>query len=237
MNSRLQSVVAKIQKARAAAGFFMDWKKVPAKRKGLTSVKPGETLLCLDGPTQGISRFQGLQKLWVLSPVNSHAIEEIAQIRTLEFLYLQRMNADDLAPLAALENLTSLLMLNGTKITDLSPLQKLSRLESLDLFNFKKCKDLEPLGEMTSLKALAVEGGMSNIVEVETLHPLSRLQRLTYLSLIALKSKDESLKPLAALPHLQYLECTKRWPPAEFEALRAALPRLKCTWFEMEKTS
>ncbi len=74
---------------------------------------------------------------------------------------------------------------------------------------------------------------MWTTMRVASLAPLSRLQDLRWLFLTNCRAVDRSLRPLYSLARLEVLDCAAFFPDEEFVRLRAALPRLRCDWFNL----
>lgn len=181
---------------------------------------------------RGISRFNQLRRLWVYS-VNQQFLEELANIPTIEWLFIDGTTATDLTPLYQLRQLRRLVIAGGTKIQNMNWVTGLPALEALALENIKRVRDLDPIASLTSLTTLGVEGSMWTDMRVASLAPLSTLSRLRHLFLTSFRAADRSLRPLHPLINLKVLEITAYFPDKEFLRLREALPELQCDWFDM----
>lgn len=180
----------------------------------------------------GLSRLTGLRELWAQA-VDQDFLDDIAQTPSLERVYLSQLTATDLSPLARLPHMARLRINGATRMTGLDWAAPLRGLDVLAIEHLPKVRSLEPLAALTQLRSLGIEGAMDSNVRVASLAPLSALTALQYLFLAALRADDRSLRPLHALRTLKGLECARHYPDAEFIALRAALPQLQCSWFEM----
>lgn len=162
--------------------------------------------------------------------VNAAFLDEIARMPALETLYLQRVTATDLRPLAALPRLRRLIVKDATRVDDLDWVAGLAAIESLGLENLKRVGSLDPLSGLAGLRGLAVEGSMWTAMRVATLQPLAALTGLQYLFLTNLRVADRSLRPLHGLSELRGLQCARWFADGEFAALAAARPGLRCHW-------
>lgn len=220
---------------RIDAGIAFDSNSLPAHRKSLADLPSDVTTLrfCRDGSShRGIHRFQSLRRLWLFS-VNQEFLEELADIPTIEQLYINGITATDLAPLRRISGLRSLALIGGTKISSLDWIAEMPPLKTFAIEGFKRVLHLDPLASLTSLTALGVEGSIWTRMRVASLEPLSALQGLRSLFLTNLKTSDESLQPLHSLAGLEVLQIGALFPDEELVRLRQALPKLRCYWFDM----
>jgi len=181
---------------------------------------------------RGIKRFQNLQRVWLYS-VNQKFLEELAEISTIESLFIKGFTATDLTPLWKMRRLRRLILINNTKIQNLDWVTGLTTVESLCIEHFKQVTNLDPLASLTNLSALGVVGSVETAMRVSSLKPLSNLQKLQFLSLTNLRVADQKLSHLYSLSNLEILHCARFFPDEEFLSLRRALPDLKCQWFDM----
>jgi Leucine-rich repeat (LRR) protein len=224
--------IAQQQRIDAKLGF--DWDQLPAAVTQLTEVSSSTLTLRLrrEGKSyRGISRLQQLKQVWAYD-VDQAYIDELCELTSLESLYLERVTATDLAPLAALTHLSRLMVVGATKINDLNWVSQHHSLRALALENFRQVSDLQPLASLSGLAALAVEGSMWTAMRIATLQPLANLMQLESLFLTNLRVQDRSLQPLHGLRKLRVLQCAKFYPREEFTKLQLALPALQCDWFD-----
>ena len=125
------------------------------------------------------------------------AIGEQLRKLGIRWLDLSMTRIDDIAPLADLIELQSLLLWR-TKISDLTPLTNLTALQRLDL-DGTLVSDLSPLSNLTALESLELRG-----TSISGLTPLSNLTGLQRLYLMETKVSD--LTPLANLTALESLD-------------------------------
>lgn len=220
---------------RIDAGVSFDWSSLPAHRTSLVDLPHDATELRFrrEGSShRGLHRFGSLRRVWAYS-VNQDFLEELADIPTVEQLFIDGTTATDLTPLQRLRQLRRLIVNGGTKIQSMDWVAGLPALEALAIENFKRVLRLDPLSSLTSLTALGVEGSIWTRMRVATLAPVSGLGRLRYLFLTNLTASDRSLRPLHSLTRLEVLQIGALFPDEEFLRLREALPTLRCDWFEM----
>lgn len=180
---------------------------------------------------RGISRLKSLRTL-VAFCVNQECLEEISELPLIETLYLPQLAAFNLQCLSKCRALRHLVIKGGTKIPSLSWLGDLPPLNSLLLENLKLVTDFSDVQSLQSLNALGIEGSMWTNQRVNTFEPIGQLLRLEALFLTACCPIADGLQPLCDLRQLRYLEIAGRFPDADFLALRKALPRLGCDWFQ-----
>nr|WP_321439326.1 leucine-rich repeat domain-containing protein [uncultured Hyphomonas sp.] len=126
----------------------------------------------------------------------------LAELTSLQTLYLSRTQVSDLTPLAELKSLDSLFLAN-TQVSDLTPLAQLTSMHSLDCAN-TQVSDLTPLAQLTSMHSL----NLSN-TQVSDLTPLAELKSLD--SLFLANTQVSDLTPLTQLTSLDslYLDGTQ----------------------------
>ena len=181
---------------------------------------------------RGINCFQNLRRVWLYS-VNQEFLEELAEISTIESLFIKGFTATDLTPLWKMKRLRRLILINNPKIQSLDWVAELPAVESLCIEHFQHISHLDPLASLTNLSALGVEGSVGTAMRISSLKPLSNLQKLQFLSLTNLRVSDQKLSHLCLLANLEILHCARYFPDEEFLRLRRALPKLQCQWFDM----
>ena len=152
-----------------------------------------------------------------LSMTRIDDIAPLADLIELQSLLLWRTTVSDLTPLS---NLTALQRLNlgGTPISDLTPLSNLTGLQWLHL-DRTPVSDLTPLSNLTGLQHLYLVGTL-----VSDLTPLSSLAGLQHLYLD--RTPVSNLTPLANLTKLRSLYLIGSGiTESEVSKLRDALPR------------
>jgi internalin A len=131
-----------------------------------------------------------------LSDTHVADLSSLAELTSLQELYLFHTQVVDLSPLAGLANLQSL-FLSGTQVADLSPLAGLANLQFLFLAH-TSVADLSPLAQLANLGSLALSG-----TQVADLSPIAELAYLWSLELSGTRVAD--LSPLAELVNLHSL--------------------------------
>jgi hypothetical protein len=215
-------------------GIEVDWSALPPHTNSLLEVEPTIESLRFrreKNSHRGISRLSRLRQLVVFC-VNQECLEEIASLPRLEILYISEISAIDLACLGRCQSLRHLVIKGGTKVPALAWLSKLSLLESLALEHFKLITDFSEIAMLSGLKVLGIEGSMWTTQRVESFRPVAALSSLEALFLTNCRPKSDGLDPLHLLVHLRYLEIAAFYTEQQFLALRAAIPKLECDWFE-----
>ncbi|MBE9226377.1 leucine-rich repeat domain-containing protein [Phormidium sp. LEGE 05292] len=141
--------------------------------------------------------------------ISDRSLETIAQLTTLERLWISYNRITDISPLATLQNL-KYLSIHDNDITDLSTLERLPCLDKQQYkpepqLTIRQPADLERLATLTNLNSLklAIDYSVKNEPWLD-LTPLSRLTRLTRLDLRGYEIGD--LSPLQTLTRLTRLE-------------------------------
>lgn len=202
----------------------------------LTDVRDADTQVESLRLTQGAKSFDRIKtlprlgKLWCFG-VGQQELETIAACITLQHIYIENFKAQTLSPLKQLPRLQALSVNGATKVKSLDDVADLLHLTGLALVHFKRVTQIEPLSRLRKLTSLAITGSMWMRMTVRSLAPLSALGNLRYLSLVNLKTEDETLRPLEALSKLDALEIANFYPMQEFARLSVVLKDTKCLWF------
>lgn len=142
--------------------------------------------------------------------ITDRALETIAQLTTLESLYIGYNRITDISPLASLPNLTHL-KTNGNDITDFSPLDRSrglakqkEKLQQESQLTIRQPADLQRLATLTHLTCLklVIDYAIKDEPWLD-LTPLGQLTQLNWLNLYGCEIDD--LTPLQTLTELTYL--------------------------------
>src|SRR5438132_6043091 len=96
---------------RLHAGISFDWGALPPHRTSLADVPRDATELRFRRERlshQGIGRFRDLRRMWLYS-VNQQFLDELAEITTVEMLFIEGLPATALTPLNRLQMLRRLI--------------------------------------------------------------------------------------------------------------------------------
>ncbi len=105
---------------------------------------------------ESTDKWFGKRVRWVdLRNTQVSELSPLAELKSLEHLWLHNTQVSDLSPLAELKNLETLYLYN-TPVSDLSPLAELKSLERLQLRN-TPVSDLSPLVELKNLVLLSFD--------------------------------------------------------------------------------
>lgn len=217
---------------RIAAGIGFEWDRLPRKLASVADIGADDTDVSFRRERdshRGLHHYRAIRRLWA-DDVDAAFLDEIARMPALDTLYMQRVTATDLRPLAALPRLRRLVVKDATRVDDLAWVSGLSAIEALGLENLKRVSALDPLSGLAGLRALGVEGSMWTAMRVASLQPLAALAGLEYVFLTNLRVADRSLRPLHGLPGLRALQCARWFGDGEFAALAAARPGVRCSW-------
>jgi len=178
---------------------------------------------------RGISGHTHIREL-IAKQVNQEFLEEICELKELEYLETEIVTAEDLKALQRLPHLKALKIDSPRNAKDFESLLELPRLEKLFIQNAKHLHSLEPLSAAHRLISLGVEGGMWTRQKIPSLKPLEGLVRLEALFLTSVQLGDKDLSCLATIPNLRLLRCSRFAPKAAFGELRQLMPQLECSW-------
>lgn len=176
-----------------------------------------------------LPELQQLRRLSLWSQVTPPVFEAACKIHGLEALQIKWSNLVSLEPIIALGELRHLWIGSSTRIQSIEPLTTLTKLTFLSIENFKLIHDFSPLEKLTSLEVLCVTGSMWTRQNVGSLEPFARMR---WLRSLALDTKYvASIRPLAALKQLEFLDLGGKLPLQEYAWLAAKLPHTECRWF------
>lgn len=191
------------------------------------------TELVIRGKTKNLDKlkfFTELEKLWIYT-VNQKEFEVILDLVDPKMLYIYEMRVEDLSLISTLKKVEILAFTWNTKAKNLWDITKNPLLKSLFIEDFSKLSNLSSLNNNLKLEYLNLSGGMWNSLKLDNLKDLSNLNNLRYLGLSNIKTKDESLEPIAFLKNLQVLEISNQFPTEEYARLSVLLPNTKCDYF------
>lgn len=224
---------------RLKAGVAFDPKRRPEAVQSLESW-PGASDELHYTPTRHVKgalrACAGIRRLWV-SGADEALIDEAAEVRGLEVLFVERPSAVSFASLGKSSSLRTLGIFNTQKVLTLESLATLTRLRTLSLRDLSRVHDLSPLGSLPDLEALAIDGPVERHWKVDSLAPLGSLVKLQSLFMASLLVSDGLLTPLVNLRSLRVLFCSRRFSTEQFRELMQALPGLECPWIEQIRKS
>jgi len=177
----------------------------------------------------GISAFSKLKALKALQ-VNQGFLEEIGELKSLEYLELHMVTAEDLSPIAQLNNLRTIKASGLRKAKRFEPLLSSPLLRRLFIEDIKHLSSLEFLATAEDLVAIGIEGSLWKTQRLQSLKPLAALPNLECLFLTSTALEDKDLSYLSRCPKLRILECSRFASRSEFMRLRRLMPNLQCTW-------
>jgi hypothetical protein len=221
---------------RTRSGFRHDWSKIPDQVIELASVKRKAATISfrrVKKSHQGLKEFRNIRRLFAYN-VNDDFLREICRLSELTYLWAENVTAEDLTPLAQLDALEFLILRRVHKAKSFSFVANMPRLRHLCLEWVKHLCDLEDLRAKQNLLSLGVEGAtpVSATQMIESLALILDWKCLESLYLTNTRVRDGNLRCLAKLTTLRYLETARFYPKSEFDALKAAHPKLKCDWFD-----
>ncbi len=179
-------------------GELLDAFSDPATIKGL-SVK---YMRLSDEVGEEISTFSGLKKLTVEYIDKDKNLAELAKLKSLESLSLERLDAKSKMDLAFLTSLIKLKSLkietsNDLVLINLDVFYGMPSIEKLDLANLQQLKSIDFINNMPKIKSLKLKN--CSIIDIE---PLRDSVTLTELSLNHLST----LSDISALPTIKNLK-------------------------------
>lgn len=179
--------------------------------------------------TRKTKRLERLPELRALRVLAAHDIDDvhfrlICAAKQVTHLTVNAFRLRSLEPLSGLPNLEALELTDNTKITSLSGLESMARLQFLALGNCPITVSLEPVASCSDLRYLWLSSRYAKPMRVESLDPLSKLQRLERIKLTNVRVQDKRLDALCSLRHLVEIKLPDFFPREQFVALAAAHP-------------
>lgn len=175
---------------------------------------------------QVLPQLQGVRLIWLVSRVPQALFEAACQVPGLEGLYIKSSGIKSIEALHEARTLRYVHLGSSPSIVSLTPASDLRQLKVLGVQNLKRIHDLSPLAVLSGLEELSVEGSMWTVQHVDTLGPIAFLTELRFLSLVNLRARDRTLKPLFSLRKLRRFQAAQWWDPAELSELRRLNPDL-----------
>ncbi|MBC8024736.1 MAG: hypothetical protein H7Y89_01980 [Steroidobacteraceae bacterium] len=178
--------------------------------------------------------FSKLRALWVYG-ADATLVAEVAELKRLEGLSLERMKTAEIAPLGGMQPLRSLALCDSSQAASLETIANLDALQVLEIHDMSGVNTLEWVKSLASLRTLAFEGSPARRATIDSLSPISGLSDLENLFITTLVVEDRSLEPVVALKKLRVMQSTNYFPSDEFKRLSEANPALKCSWTDTVK--
>jgi hypothetical protein len=147
--------------------------------------------------------------------------------KRLRHLVLAGSGLKSLAGIEAMERLETLTLIM-VAVDDLSPIRELLNLREVTFRYVRGCRDLTGLVRLPELRRLTIDQSVvsdRDIVHIETLRPLAAFPHLEEVVLLGTAIDDGDLSPLAELPDLRKVRLGSH-SGADVERLRLARPDL-----------
>ena len=140
-----------------------------------------------------------------------YLLDSISTITSLERLAFGHLRAPDISGLANLKNLQFLSIASLSSAHTLEPITKLGNLVSLGLGITSKITSLEDFStnSLLSLRALHLGESSESVITIDSLKPLGAVPSLEYIAIGRIRSKDRSLAGFLELPALKALQIDK----------------------------
>jgi hypothetical protein len=186
-------------------------------------------LLAIRGPAKGWAQLRECTRLRAaaFAEIQMANLKRWNTWRELEELSLSGRGLKSLAGLEASSRL-QYLRLGNMEMSDLSPLADLPSLSHLALILPKSGVDAAALARIRSLRRIVIDANFesTDVVRLESLAFLGRLESLEELVLDGVAIGDGNLLPLAGLPNLRKVKLGQAIG-ADVEKLRQACPHLE----------
>lgn len=221
---------------RTKSGLRHDWSKIPRPVNELTSVGPKATTVSfhrIKNSHEGLRDFDNIRRLFAYN-VDDDFLKEIACLSGLTYLWAEIVTAQDMTPLTRLGSLEFLILRSVRKAKSFSFVAYMPQLRHLGLEWVKHLNHLDDFRQKKNLLSFGIEGATpaSMTQKIDSLAPILEWPELHSLYLTNTKVLDGNLRCLAQIASLHYLETARFYPKSEFDALKAAHPKLKCQWFD-----
>ncbi|MGZ3235968.1 MAG: hypothetical protein ACXWIN_04530 [Burkholderiaceae bacterium] len=194
-----------------------------------TALSSGEQKKLVNRWCDVLPTLSNVRYLWFGSKVSQAMLEAACVLPKLELLYVRWGALESLDPIAQVANLRTL-YLGTTGVSNIDALGQLHELKNLHLANVKSVLNLEPLGRLANLDSLQFTGNESQNLTIPSFSSFSPLTTLTWLHMGGVRTRDQSLRPLAPLKNLTTLRLGNFFPVEEFAWLSGHLPNTDCQW-------
>ncbi len=164
--------------------------------------------------------------LWMPSKVNQKIFDAVCKMSNIEGLWIKWSGIKKLDQLAQLKNLKYFKLGSSSQVESIEALESLTNLETLELEQLNKITNFNVIGSLTQLQGLGLDGSLWTAQKIDSLEPVSYLEKLKYLTTTNSQIKDKSFDPLLGLTELVRFNCSWNYPESEFEKLNS-LPNLK----------
>lgn len=165
-----------------------------------------------------LPEFTNVRWLYFNSHMPQELFEAACKLPALNGLCMSWSGINDLTPLERCQQLQYLRIGMAGGVRSIEPLGKLASLRWLQIANVQ-IASLEPLRPLKNLEGLGFIGGESKPVALESFAPLADLTNLEWLHLGAVRTIDNSLRPLSGLKRLKFLGLANAFPVEEFAFL------------------
>lgn len=148
--------------------------------------------------------------------------DAVTKMTWLERLCFGRLTAQDISGIAQLSKLQYLCVHQMAGPKTLEPITKLRSLRVLELGLNPSTSDLQCFSqnELGSLRSIILYGNKSRI-DLPSIKPLGAIPSLEYLSIPTVRAGDDDLESVISLPKLKLIHLAKKgWPDASVELLR-----------------
>jgi hypothetical protein len=166
-------------------------------------------------------------KMLKLHATHQDLLDSATQIKGLEALSTGFGRLETIESATHCETLKSLIIDSCPSLTGMAFLKRLQNMKMLAIENVREAQDLSFVSSLVTLEDFSICGSIWTIQKVNDLWPLVALKKLQVLRLYSTKILKDGLLPLYNLKNLVKLECSLYYTPAEFKALRDALPSLR----------
>lgn len=171
-----------------------------------------------------------LDKIWLIG-AKEKDIDHIFSLIQPKYVNLYHFQAKDLKCLESLVDCETLIIEWNTKAQSLWDISANKKLRKLSISDFSKISDWSELESASQIRSLALDGGFGKALNVNSLNPISKLEKLEFLSLMNIKLSDESLAPIEELNSLKILVLSNKFPTKEYARLSVKLRNTKCNLF------
>jgi hypothetical protein len=175
-----------------------------------------------------------LKYLWLESRVPQPLFDAATQLSRLTGLYVKWGGIKDFSSISGMTNLRALWVGSNKSLQRLEALHALKKLQWLQFENIPASGDLAFLRGLPQLRGLEICGDWHSMkkLKVKSLKPLEALPKLEWLRLSVITAPADELVSLGKLPKLKYLHLDNTWPMESLADLAGRLPHLDCSVFQ-----
>jgi len=199
----------------------------------LKNLTGDEKSIIISTKSKNLHRFDELniENLWLIG-AKEKDLDMILSKSKLKYLNVYQVLAKDLSIFESLKDIKGISIEWNTKLDTLWNFKENEKLSLLEITDFSKIYDISQISDAKHLQFLSIGGGINKAMKIESIKPITKLQKLEFLSLTNLKIANNSLKPIAEIKSLKELDVSNQFETQDYAYLSAKMHSTKCKLFK-----